>query len=88
MDINGWNWLEWLKMAKTSWNGRNLYEMARNGWKLLGKKLEWLSGNGWIWLEIAVNCWKQLEMAGNGENGWKWPEYVEIVKLKKNVKNL
>ena len=41
---NGWNWLEWLKMADNSWK-------CLDDWNAL----TWqdIAGNGWKWLEMA-----------------------------------
>ena len=58
---NDWKWHEWLEMA-------GIAGLAGNGW------------TGWKWLEmtdIAGNCWKLMEMTGNGR---KWLYMADMVK--------
>ena len=39
-----------------------------------------MAGKGWDRLDIVINCWEWLGIAGmadNLQNGWKWLEWQE-----------
>ena len=46
-------------------------KMARNGWT-------WMEIDR-LYMEIARNGCKLLELMKRIENGWKWPEFLKIV---------
>ena len=37
-----------------------------------------MSRNSWIWLDMAGNCWKLLELLETAEYCRKWLEWLEI----------
>ena len=47
-------WLDWLDMAGNGWKCVKWREMARN--YLIQLEMAGTFRNGWIWLEIAINC--------------------------------